>query len=333
MRYLQIGGYKITTPILAILQQLKLRLTNGKLREIKPSGDNIVVTCPNPLHAGGKEHTAACNIYIGDNPKIRYGFARCFVCGFEKPFAQFVAECLDSSLAAAEQWLISNFGVKSEATLDIGSDIKLSNKRTNLFTQSSQIAEKERWEPIANLPAWCEYFKKRHLSVELCEQFNLRYNPKTRQVIFPCYDSAGHLIMTPTRNIDNKIFYLDKDVEKPLYCIDKVVKHNCSKVVLTEGPFDALTCWMHKVPAVATLGNPSESQIEQINTSTVQVVYLAFDNDTWGKKFADFVKYRLDPRILVRTVKFPDECKDPNDIPETLWEAFILENQLPQIKK
>ena len=55
MPVLRVDNYIIETPLYEIVTQLKMALTNGKLREIKPwheGEDNIVVTCPNRHHKG-----------------------------------------------------------------------------------------------------------------------------------------------------------------------------------------------------------------------------------------------------------------------------------------
>lgn len=110
MAHLRVDNYVINKPILDILFRLRLVLTNGKLKDIKtPSGgaDNIVVTCPH--HDEGRESTPACNIYIGEDGKLPYGFFNCFVCGERGSFVKFVAECFDSSEAYAKNWLIKTF--------------------------------------------------------------------------------------------------------------------------------------------------------------------------------------------------------------------------------
>ena len=84
MRVLIVDNYIIDAPIIKIIQHLRSVLTNGKLRNIRPGKDDIVVTCPK--HSGGHEKKEACNIYIGDNEKIPYGFARCFACDFKADF-------------------------------------------------------------------------------------------------------------------------------------------------------------------------------------------------------------------------------------------------------
>ena len=120
--------------------------------------------------------------------------------------------------------------------------------------------------------------------------------------------------MMPRRSIDYKTFYLDRDVEKPVYCLDFVQKHNYSTVIITEGPFDVLTAYTYGYPAIGTFGNPSDYQIDQINKSCITVLYAMFDNDEHGKKFTRFLKNKLDKRILVVDVKFPEGKKDINDL-------------------
>ena len=98
MRVLRIDNYIIETPLIEVVEQLRLALTNGKLREIKAwheGEDNIVVTCPH--HSGGRELHAAMNIYVGDSSKIPYGFCKCWACDFMTDFVGFVAECFECS--------------------------------------------------------------------------------------------------------------------------------------------------------------------------------------------------------------------------------------------
>ena len=108
MRQLIIDNYVINKPIEEILNLLRITLTNGKLKDIEPKTDNILVTCPH--HDGGHENTPACNIYIGNDTKLPYGYFNCFVCGEKGSFLKFVAECFDAPESYAKAWLLKNFG-------------------------------------------------------------------------------------------------------------------------------------------------------------------------------------------------------------------------------
>ena len=314
MRQLIIDNYVINKPIEEILTLLKLSLTNGKLKDIENKGDNILVTCPH--HDGGHEKTPACNIYIGNDTKLPYGYFNCFVCGEKGSFLKFVAECFDAPESYAKAWLLKNFGGELVAkNLFMGEPIVLNrNKGIKKHLDESILDQYQTWNP---------YLAKRKLSREICELFKVRYDPKYRQVIFPAYDIKGNLVMLAKRSIDTKSFYLDKDVEKPVYCLDYVMKNNIKTVLITEGPFDCLTGWEYEFPTIATFGKISDYQIEQINKSCINIIYAAFDNDAAGRSFLETLKRKLTKRIIVIETKFPAGRKDVNDLSKEELQEII----------
>ena len=314
MRQLIIDNYVINKPIEEILTLLKLSLTNGKLKDIENKGDNILVTCPH--HDGGHEKTPACNIYIGNDTKLPYGYFNCFVCGEKGSFLKFVAECFDAPESYAKAWLLKNFGGELVAkNLFMGEPIVLNrNKGIKKHLDESILDQYQTWNP---------YLAKRKLSREICELFKVRYDPKYRQVIFPAYDMKGNLVMLAKRSIDVKSFYLDKDVEKPVYCLDYVMKNNIKTVLITEGPFDCLTGWEYGFPTIATFGKISDYQIEQINKSCINIIYAAFDNDAAGRSFLETLKRKLTKRIIVIETKFPANKKDVNDLSKEELQEII----------
>ena len=314
MRNRIIDNYVINKRIEEILTLLKLSLTNGKLKDIENKGDDILVTCPH--HDGGHEKTPACNIYIGNDTKLPYGYFNCFVCGEKGSFLKFVAECFDAPESYAKAWLLENFGGELIAkNLFMGEPIVLNrNKGIKKHLDESILDQYQTWNP---------YLAKRKLSREICELFKVRYDPKYRQVIFPAYDMKGNLVMLAKRSIDVKSFYLDKDVEKPVYCLDYVMKNNIKTVLITEGPFDCLTGWEYGFPTIATFGKISDYQIEQINKSCINIIYAAFDNDAAGRSFLETLKRKLTKRIIIIETKFPAWRKDLNDLTKEELQEII----------
>ena len=297
MRVLRVDNYIIDTPLYEVVTQLRMALTNGKLREIKSwseGDDNIVVTCPNRHHKGGRERSAAMNIYVGSNSKIPYGFCKCWACDFQCSFVYFVAE-----------WLISKFGVLSELKVITEEDIVIKPKRASAKLPANYLD---------NLQSWHPYLGERKLSRDVCELFKVKYDPMTSQIIFPCFDIAGNILMAPKRSILYKNFYLDDEQEKPVYCLDYIIKNNITTAMICEGPFDVLTCYTYGYPAIGTFGNPSPYQINAINRSPIKILYLAMDNDAAGRRMANTIKAGLDPRIIVKEVKWPPGKKDPNEL-------------------
>ena len=297
-----------------VLQRLRITLTNGKLRDIKESTENIVVTCP--AHGGGQESHPACNIYVGPDSKIEYGFFNCFVCGVRGSFLKFVAECFDSSESFAQNWLLKNFeGELVAAALSMGDDIIIGKPKKPIIRLDESILD--------NYLTWHPYLGERKLSRELCEFFKVRYDPKYRQVIFPVYDLFGRLVMTPKRSIDTKSFYIDRDVEKPVYCLNYINDLGYTSAVITEGPFDCLTGWQYGYPTCATFGQLSDFQVEQLNQSSIKVLYTAFDNDEAGRKFTQRLKYLLSNRIIVKEVELPQGKKDINELTKVEFECCM----------
>ena len=308
MRVLRIDNYIIDTPLFDIVTQLRMVLTNGKLQEIKSwteGDDNIVVTCPNRHHKGGREHSAAMNIYVGDNTNILYGYCKCWACDFQCEFVHFVAECFECSEEFAKNWLISKFGILSSAKIITEDDIIIKPKKASARLPANYLDNLQNWHP---------YLGERKLSREVCELFKVKYDPMTSQIIFPCFDTAGNIIMAPKRSIFYKNFYLDSGQEKPVYCLDYIIKNNITTAMICEGPFDVLTCYTYGYPAIGTFGNPSPAQINAINRSPIKVLYLAMDNDVAGQRMANTIKAGLDPRIIVKEVKWPAGKKDPNEL-------------------
>lgn len=308
MRVLRVDNYIIDVPLYEIVNQLRMALTNGKLREIKSwseGDDNIVVTCPNRHHKGGHERSAAMNIYVGDKSDIPYGFCKCWACDFQCSFVGFVAECFECSEEFAKKWLIDKYGILASSSILTDDAIVIKQRKGMAKMPASYLDNLQNWHP---------YLAERKLSREVCEFFKVKYDPVTSQIVFPCFDIAGNLLMAPRRSIVYKNFYLDEEQEKPVYCLDYIIKNNITTAMICEGPFDVLTCYTYGYPAIGTFGNPSPYQINAINKSPIKVLYLAMDNDSAGRRMANTIKAGLDPRIIIKFVDWPNGKKDPNEL-------------------
>lgn len=311
MRNIKIENYILKESVPSILNKLQISLTNGKLKEIRLGSDDIVVTCPH--HSGGKEKVADCNIYVGENKSIPYGYTRCFACDFKGPFEKFVAECFDSSIEYAKNWLITNFGEISYEKVSIDDPIIIKSKNIKNYLDESILDSYQTWTP---------YLAQRRLSMEMCNNFKVRYDDKNRQVIFPIYDIHGKLKMLARRNIDNKFFHMDKHQDKEVYGLNIIQKNNIHNCIITEGPFDMLSGWTNNIPTIATLGTISDYQIAQINKSCITTLYLGFDNDTAGNNFAEIIKNKVSKRIIIIKIDLPPDKKDLNDLSVEDWQKI-----------
>lgn len=322
MRNVVVDNYIINKPIIDILYTLQRTLTNGKLKDIIVKGENIVVTCPNNNHSGGQESKPACNIYVGNDEKIQYGYHRCFVCEDQGTFLHFVAECFNSSEAFAKDWLIKTFGGELiEKSVFTAEDIVLpSRKKVSHKVLNESILDKfQNWHP---------YLEKRGLTRATCNQFKVKYDPQYRQIVFPYYNEKNQLITLLKRSIDTKTFYIEKDLPKPLYGINNIIKNNISKCIITEGLFDCLLANQYGFPTIATLGTPSDNQIEIINKSCLKTIYLMMDNDEAGRKFTRTLQAKLNDRFLIIPVQIQNPYKDIGELDkDTFWKFIkIAEN-------
>ena len=308
-----VDNYKINADINTILTDLKMCLHNGKLSFFKPTSSGMSVPCP--VHAEGLERHNSC--YMTED-----GVWHCFSCNAKGSISKFVQECFNCSEEKAKDWLIGRYGELMHERVQLADDICLPQ-----FNKPKILSDSE----LVSYTSWTPYLAKRKLNRTVCEQFNVKYDPKTRQVVFPVYDTKGNLIMLAKRSIDTKVFFMTDNVEKPWYCLDKVINNNYNKCLVTEGPFDCLTGWCHNIPTIASFGNVSDSQVKTLNKSGINILYLAFDNDASGRAFRNTVVRKLDKRIMTVDIQLPVGRKDLNDLTEDEWQELIEKYNLPKI--
>ena len=305
MQALKLKNKYISTPIIDIIRDVQYQLHNGKLSVIKDRGDNIRVTCP--FHKGGHENKASADIYIGDNnDKVPYGWFNCFTCDEQGPFEYFIAGALDISLDKAVNWLISNYGEDSEdLPLDLP-EIELDpKKKSNLLDEGI----------LNNFESFHPYLTKRNLSKKIIDLFEVKYDTKSKCIVFPVRDERKNLVMITKRSTIDKFFMIDEDKEKPLYLLYYILDHNLDFAMITEAQIDALTACTYDFPCIATMGAISDHQIDLINKSGIRILYTMFDNDSAGKRFTNKLMKSIRKDILVINVPIiiPGK-KDINDL-------------------
>ena len=310
---------RITTPIDIILKQIKKELTNGKLSYIDSKSSGwIRVTCP--FHSNGLERNPSAGIYNGDDPKLEKGFFHCFTCSSCGPLYHFVGECFDRDDNFGKQWLIDRFGgERVEGQNTHLSYISLNKKESNSFLNESLLDTFQSWHP---------YMSKRKLTQEVCNRFKIKYDPESECIIFPVWDEDNNLVMLTKRSINSKMFYIDKDKEKPIYLLNFIKQENIKEVCICESQINALTLWSWNMPAIATFGcNITKHQFNILNKSGIEHYYLCFDGDEAGKKGIEkFLNY-IRKDVLVDIIYLP-KGKDVNDLTEEEFGKLKILNKL-----
>ena len=315
MRTIALNAHVIHASVKDVLMRARQVISNGKLKDINEGRDDLTITCP--FHSDGHEKKPACHVYVGDDQKLPYGYYYCFVCGSKGPFIKLLAAAMDCSEEAAEAWAASEFpSEEKRLAIDLGPDIAVPSRRGK-----PGLDEKE----LDKYQSWCPYLGRRGLSRSTCEKFKVKYDPEGKQVIFPCYDERGRLVMLPSRSVVGKAFMIDKGAEKPLYCLNQVLKEGKDCAIITEGPFDCLTGWEYGYPTIATFGRISKSQIQLLNRSGLKTLYLGFDNDAAGRSFAATLRRWATRRMLLVDLKIPDGKKDLNDLTKAEFDKMMEE--------
>ena len=95
---INVNGMELDTTYYQLLIDLKGSLMcNGifLLNDIKPTGDNIMITCP--IHKDGHEHKPSCGVSIvpkyQGNKIIESGTVHCFTCGYTASLTSFISSC------------------------------------------------------------------------------------------------------------------------------------------------------------------------------------------------------------------------------------------------
>lgn len=302
-----IDGYVISEPIINILYQAKRESDTFKLNHIINKGSEVLITCP--VHKNGQETHPSCFVNARSDVDIEYGFYHCFTCGSAGPLWKLIAEIFEADTDFGKQWLVSRFGA-------------LSSYRSRLLDAFDfGITEPEAVRPsvdesiLHTFKNWHPYLEARKLTPEVCNRFEVKYDPESNCVVFPVRDEFGRLSFLTRRDVDTKSFVIDKNADKSnVYLLNEVIARGCKTVVVVESQINALTLWKYGYPAVALFGaGTSTAQLEKLNRTSIRNYILAYDNDQAGRRGAQKFKKGIRKDVLVEDILMP-EGRDVNDL-------------------
>ena len=304
--HIKIKNKLITEPIVDILYTVKRELTNGKLSKIaSPKQGNVLISCP--VHKGGKEQHPSCMVLTDTHcTDLEAGFAHCFTCGYDAPFAQVIADLFDADKSFGEEWLVERFGntlIQQEEYLP---EIILDKEKSKSKFLSEDV--------LIPFDFYHPYMWQRKLTRDVVDRFRIGYDKERDAITFPVYDEKHRLVMVTARSVNTKRFYIPQGVAKPVYLLYDIIERGIDSIVITEGQIDALTSWTYGKPAVATMGCPSDKQIDALNRSGIRCITAMFDNDAAGFRFYERLRKKLNPDILLCRAQLPSGKKDINEL-------------------
>ena len=306
--HLIINNKWIRAPVIAIMKQLAKEVP-GKIKILQDKGTNVAINCP--VHNDGNEKHSSCQIYADINGDTEYGKTHCFACGLNISLYELVNIYFEQKGDFGKEWLCERFGVPV-SFIEVLPEITLKPREVKCLNE----------DILNKFQDYHPYMEQRKLTLEVIKRFKIKYDHATRSIVFPVWDQHGKLVMLTRRSVIDKTFYIDKDIEKPVYLLHEIIKNSITKVHVCESQINALTLWGWGIPAIALIGTGSNHQYEILKKSGIREYILCFDGDAAGEKGADRFKKHMPKNVLISNIQLPPG-KDINDL--TFTEFTMLE--------
>ena len=314
-----INGYVITEPIESIIYTLKREANWEVFKDIQIKENYLRVTCP--FHKEGHESHPSCSIYTSyDSDDILPGTFHCFTCGESATLYQAVAHILNISEDEAKDWLINKYGdwaAKEDLYFPAWEPPEIAKNTT--YLDESILEQYKYYHP---------YMAQRKIPLDVVKKFTVGYNQEKNTITFPVWDENDHLVMITERSVTNKTFYIPKNIEKPVYLLNFVLKEHYNYVIICEGQIDALVAWSYGVPAVSLFGSgTTDHQIQILKNSRINNFILMYDNDAAGRKGANRFINKIGKDKFIIDILMPIG-KDIADCTKEEFYNILKENNL-----
>lgn len=315
---MKIGETYYNCDLADVLDELaKELIANGipLLQKQKNLQTHIQVQCP--YHAGGQEKKPSAGFRKSD------GVFHCFACNEVHTLPEVISYCFgkDDILGKfGNKWLQKNFQkLEVESRKPLQLDISRNKKKPTPQYVSEEELDKYRYTH--------NYLYKRGLTDEIIEMFDIGYDKKTNTITFPIRDINGNTLFIARRNVKYKRYEYPAGVEKPVYGLYELAHYGetvtsdgdqffrmpkYSEVIVCEGMFDALTCWVYGKYAVALNGLGNDLQFEQLRELPVRKLILATDMDEAGLRARERIRKRVDNKIITEYTWDINIAKDIN---------------------
>lgn len=294
-----------------VLEELALQLQTNNiplLQKRKALQTHIQVQCP--YHSNGQEKRPSAGIRKSD------GIFHCFACNTVHTLPEVISFCFgreDDILGKfGNRWLQKNFQhLETEDREDISLDFSRAPKpKKEIQYVSEQELEKYRWVH--------KYMYARGLTDEIIDLFDIGFDNHTKSITFPVRDHSGGTLFIARRSIKGKRYNYPEGVQKPVYGLYELstLEQSPQEIIVCEGMFDALTCWVYGRPAVALNGLGNDLQFKQLRELSCRELILATDMDTAGMKARERIKSKVSNKIVTEYIWDSTLYKDINEMPK-----------------
>ena len=320
-----VDGMIINADAMEIIRELKKQLAEQNIyrfEKIFDSGEDLMVCCP--YHKEGQERRPSSGIRKAD------GMFHCFACDETHSLPEMINHCFgkaDNDLFG-KKWLIDNFVITKVEERKL--DLNLSREPQPSEYYQTLVPEEE----LDSYRYYHPYMRKRGLTEDIIERFDIGYDKRTDSITFPVRDNRGGCRFVAKRNIKFKRFDLPKGIDKPLYGeyeLYRVLLNSdfdlFKEIYVCEGLFDCLRLWCNGKYAVAGFGCLfSEHQIRLLEDLPTRKLIFALDNDIAGQTATEKLKRTVRGKIFTTAIlpegrKDIGECTDEEiqNLRETLY--------------
>ena len=277
------------------------------------SGHHIQIICP--YHSNGMERKPSAGIRKSD------GVFHCFACGEIHTLPEIISHCFghDEDLIGTWgwQWLLKNFAT---VQVEERKDVEIDFRRSNMADKNSIKADKinNNWVTEEELDKYRythPYMKKRGLTDEIIELFDIGVDLQSKCITFPNLDKNGNCLFVARRGINSKWFNYPAHVQKPLYGLYQLYQLHPfpNEVIVCESMFDALSFWTVGKYACALNGLGNELQFKQLRELPCREIILATDMDERGLAARERIRKNMKNTKIIAEYFFPEGRKDAND--------------------
>lgn len=274
--------------------QIREWMSEAGCQGIKPSGDNLIATCPfnadDPfVHASKKNMVGP---YRSFSMNADTGQFICFSesCGEHGGLVKFLVNALGMTFERATQQA-QEFGVFEEFS---GSTPEWDTEFPS-WEDRRRRREPEEESPFPDyqlgLYDFCpRYLLRRGFRKDVLRQWEIGWDVERRQVVIPVRDGKGKLIGVSRRKSDDEAFgakYLHMEFKRNRHVYGAHLAKGARAVWVGEGQLDAVALGQLGLPSqhrpVSTMGSRvGPTQIKLL--SRYPLVVLAFDGDVSGLK-------------------------------------------------
>ena len=324
---IKVNGLELNITYLQLLNDLKQSLSqNGiyLLNDIKPTGENIMITCP--VHKNGQEHKPSCGLSVVDKYRgdklIPAGTVHCFTCDYTCTLTEFISNCFGYQ----DGGLFGNKWIKAQ--YNVALTVKTRHMDLNI-SRGTNTKEQLPNVPQSVLQAYryiIDYMYDRHLTDEIIEQFDIGYDRKEDCITIPVTDLKGNVKWIQRRSIVGKSYYIPSGVNKTDYLLgaSEIIRLKLYKepVFIVESPFNMFTLWKLGYPAICLFGTGGGNQYRMLKNLPIRHYVIALDPDEAGRKGSRKLVQHLGKTKLLSKLHYTDS-RDINELDEAVKDLKI----------